>query len=88
MVYNISMKKKLILISGLSGAGKTSVSNVLEDLGYVCIDQFPAPLLRDLVELIEDDTTTKYERVCLTVPIIDLKKYFFIFFIPSQQKYF
>lgn len=79
MVYNIDMKKKLILISGLSGAGKTSVSNVLEDLGYVCIDQFPAPLLRELVELIEDDTTTKYEKVCITVPIIDLNKYFFIF---------
>ena len=34
--------KQLVLISGISGAGKTTASNALEDMGYTCIDQYPA----------------------------------------------
>ena len=68
--------KKILLVSGLSGAGKTSVTNVLEDLGYVCIDQFPSPLINDLIELIENDTTARYQNVCITLPITDLAEYF------------
>ena len=63
----MSMKKKVILISGLSGAGKTSVSNILEDLGYLCIDQFPSKLIKPLLDLIENDESAKYERVGITV---------------------
>lgn len=36
---------KLIIISGLSGSGKSSVLNVLEDIGYYCIDNLPVSLL-------------------------------------------
>ena len=45
--------KELVLISGISGAGKTAASNILEDMGYTCIDQYPVELLPDLIELIE-----------------------------------
>ena len=72
----MSMKKKVILISGLSGAGKTSVSNILEDLGYLCIDQFPSKLIKPLLDLIENDESAKYERVGITVPLMDLEDYF------------
>ena len=72
----MSMKKKVILISGLSGAGKTSVSNILEDLGYLCIDQFPSKLIKPLLDLIENDESAKYERVWITVPLMDLEDYF------------
>ena len=72
----MSMKKKVILISGLSGAGKTSVSNILEDLGYLCIDQFPSKLIKPLLDLIENDESAKYERVGITVPLMDLVDYF------------
>jgi len=40
---------QLVLISGLSGSGKTIALNVLEDAGYYCVDNLPAPLLGDLV---------------------------------------
>ena len=40
---------KLVLISGLSGSGKSIALNVLEDSGYYCVDNLPAPLLSDLV---------------------------------------
>lgn len=39
---------ELIIISGLSGAGKSVALRTLEDIGYVCIDNLPLFLLRDL----------------------------------------
>jgi len=39
---------QLILISGLSGSGKSIALNVLEDSGYYCVDNLPAPLLSGL----------------------------------------
>lgn len=67
--------KKIILISGISGAGKTTVSNFLEDKGYRCIDQYPPELFSDLINLIEQDDGSKYGHVVLTVSLIDLEKY-------------
>jgi UPF0042 nucleotide-binding protein len=40
---------QLILISGLSGSGKSIALNVLEDAGYYCVDNLPAALLSQLV---------------------------------------
>ncbi len=40
------------IITGLSGAGKTATSKLLEDLGYVVVDNLPSELLRDLAELV------------------------------------
>ncbi len=40
----------LIIVSGLSGSGKTVALHVLEDLGYYCIDNLPAGLLKAVVE--------------------------------------
>ena len=39
----------IILVSGLSGAGKSVVLNALEDLGYFCIDNLPAAMLETFV---------------------------------------
>jgi UPF0042 nucleotide-binding protein len=41
---------QLVLISGLSGSGKSIALNVLEDAGYYCIDNLPAPLLGQLLD--------------------------------------
>ena len=66
---------KLVILSGLSGGGKTTASNLLEDMGYRCIDQYPPELLEDFIELIHNDTTDKYENIVLTIPITELDKY-------------
>lgn len=42
----------ILIITGLSGAGKSSALNVLEDVGYYCIDNLPLLLLPELVEKI------------------------------------
>ena len=41
---------RLIIVSGLSGSGKSVALHVLEDLGYYCIDNLPAGLLISAVE--------------------------------------
>ncbi len=38
---------RLVIVTGLSGAGKTVALNMLEDLGYYCVDNVPAKLLRE-----------------------------------------
>ena len=41
----------LVVISGLSGAGKSSAMNVFEDAGYFCVDNLPVTLLPTLADL-------------------------------------
>ena len=41
---------RLIIVSGLSGSGKSVALHVLEDLGYYCIDNMPAALLKSVIE--------------------------------------
>lgn len=60
------MDRKLVLVTGMSGAGKTSAMNALEDLGYYCIDSYPVELLDELEELLEKKDP-KYDRLALAV---------------------
>src|SRR4029077_12124818 len=41
----------VVILSGLSGAGKTQASKLFEDLGYACIDNLPPDLLDAFLEL-------------------------------------
>src|SRR3954449_10803168 len=41
----------LIVISGFSGAGKSSAMNAFEDAGYFCVDNLPAEMIRSLADL-------------------------------------
>jgi UPF0042 nucleotide-binding protein len=41
---------RLIIVSGLSGSGKSVALHVLEDLGYYCVDNMPAALLGSVIE--------------------------------------
>ena len=41
---------RLVVISGHSGSGKTSALNILEDVGFTCIDNLPASLLENLID--------------------------------------
>jgi UPF0042 nucleotide-binding protein len=55
---------QLILVSGLSGSGKTIALHVLEDSGYYCVDNLPATLLLQVVDLLAADG---HERVALSI---------------------
>ena len=45
---------ELIIITGMSGAGKSSAADYLEDMGYYCIDNLPPQLLEALVRSVEE----------------------------------
>ena len=57
---------QLILISGLSGSGKSIALAVLEDAGYYCVDNLPATLLPELVGNLRD---AGYTRVGVAVDV-------------------
>ena len=42
-------RRRLLLVTGMSGAGKSTALNVLEDIGYEVVDNLPLSLLSDLV---------------------------------------
>lgn len=71
-------KKQLVLITGVSGAGKTTATNILEDMGYCCIDQYPSELLDNLVDLLRTDQSYKYQKTALSIPLIEFEKYRFL----------
>lgn len=54
---------KIIILSGRSGSGKSISLHVLEDLGYYCIDNLPAPLLPTLIEHVK----TNYHQIALGI---------------------
>ena len=45
----VSIAMRLILVSGLSGSGKSVALHMLEDLDYYCVDNIPAALLKSFV---------------------------------------
>ena len=47
---------RLIIVSGLSGSGKTVALHVLEDLGYYCIDNLPATLIKAAIDEVASST--------------------------------
>ncbi len=59
---------RFLIVTGLSGSGKTVVSRALEDLGYYCIDNLPAKLIPDLVDLWLKKKV-EIERVALVIDI-------------------
>lgn len=59
---------RFLIITGLSGSGKTVASQFLEDLGYYCIDNLPAKLIPSFVELWARKEV-EIEKVALVVDI-------------------
>jgi UPF0042 nucleotide-binding protein len=47
--------QEVVVVTGLSGGGKTAAAKLFEDLGYVVVDNLPGELLRDLADLIATD---------------------------------
>lgn len=55
----------IVIVTGMSGAGKTATLNVLEDDGYLCIDNLPTPLINDTFELM--NKTPQVEKIALAI---------------------
>ena len=58
---------RIVLVTGLSGAGKSTATKALEDLGYFCIDNLPVMLLPKLLELVSHGTSDEVQRLAIVV---------------------
>ena len=63
--------KRVILVSGMSGAGKSTATRMLEDMGYHVIDNFPVQLVSLLVDMIETSTDPRYSYLALSTTAQD-----------------
>ena len=61
-------KLHILIITGLSGAGKTQVINCLEDMGYYCVDNLPPALLIKFVEL-SMQSEGRIDKVALVIDV-------------------
>lgn len=68
-------KRRVLLISGMSGAGKSSAMSMLEDMGYHCIDSFPVQLLDLLTDLIESSSDIRYNFTALATSAGDFPEF-------------
>ncbi len=66
---------ELIIVTGMSGAGKTQAVEVMEDLGYYCVDNIPPRLITKFAEL----PTQSGERISRIALVVDVR---------SQQLFF
>ena len=57
---------QLIVITGLSGSGKSVALNVLEDIGFYCVDNLPSKLLPELVAFLEK---AGHQHVALSIDV-------------------
>jgi len=62
--------KKIVIITGLSGSGKSTAAHTLEDAGFFCVDNLPVDLLPKLLEL-SDSPGGELTRLAL---VIDLRQ--------------
>ncbi len=60
---------RFVVLTGLSGAGKSQAINALEDLGYFCVDNLPTSLLPTLARFSESDGA----RVTPTAVVVDMR---------------
>src|SRR5216684_9221568 len=63
-LYAQSNLSDLMVITGFSGAGKSTAMNVFEDAGYFCVDNLPPRMIRALVELFVHEGS-KVERAAV-----------------------
>ncbi len=60
---------EFIIISGMSGAGKTTALHVLEDIGCYCVDNIPSSLLSTLYNLCQSSADEGMKRVAVVVDV-------------------
>ena len=61
----MEVSKRIILVSGMSGAGKSTATRILEDMGYHIIDNYPVVLVDQFVDMIEVSTDPRLQLYCV-----------------------
>ncbi len=66
---------RFVIVTGMSGAGKSTALKMLEDVGYFCVDNLPVPLIMKFAELFTAQNGAKMEKAALGVDIRSGEKF-------------
>src|SRR4051794_36595323 len=61
-------RQHVVILTGLSGGGKTAAAKLFEDLGYTVVDNLPGELLADLADLVSIDRT-RFAKVAIVLDV-------------------
>lgn len=64
---------ELLIVTGMSGAGKSHAANVLEDIGYYCVDNIPPSLITTLVDMMA--ANNEIEKAAVVTDVRALKHF-------------
>lgn len=60
---------RFVIVTGMSGAGKSTTMKILEDLGYFCVDNLPLALFNKFVDLAFGSTKDKISQIAIGIDI-------------------
>lgn len=60
---------RFVIVTGMSGAGKSTAIKVLEDAGYFCVDNLPVPLIGKFAQLSLDGICSEIQKVAVGVDV-------------------
>jgi UPF0042 nucleotide-binding protein len=75
-------ERQIIIISGRSGAGKTTVAHALEDMGFFVVDNLPPQLLDNLLSL----TQSSSDKIHQVAVIVDVRETDFLKLLPKKYQ--
>lgn len=59
---------RFVILTGISGAGKSTALKMMEDMGYYCVDNLPIPLVERFYEL-SDTASTELQKVAVGIDV-------------------
>ena len=62
------MKNNFLIVSGISGAGKSQVLNILEDFGFICVDNMPLEFVFEFIQLCKKNRK-EYKNIALSIDV-------------------
>ena len=77
---------KFVILTGMSGAGKSTAIKMMEDIGYYCVDNLPIALLEKFVELSSLQENAELQKVAVGIDIRKKKKvHYEILFLDAED---
>lgn len=67
-------RKRIVVVTGYSGAGKTVSMGILEDMGYTIMDQIPMELFEEVLKLILTNDDPRFDYVALSTESLFISK--------------